>query len=180
MGEIKSTLDLVMEKTKHLTLSQEEKDAQNRTEANKQLKGLIQKYIDKRLKKEQVQRELITLRKTFDLNIDEMLSTLLLDALKLGRNNELRLELLYDIYGLDLAKLEAIFYDFQNTLKAAAEDRITQIKENLAKKRFISGTAVIPHLDADAEWTASLQEISDTFNQALRREKKALMQSLST
>ena len=32
MGEIKSTLDLVMEKTRHLTLSQEEKDAQKKVE----------------------------------------------------------------------------------------------------------------------------------------------------
>ena len=30
MGEIKSTLDLVMEKTRHLTLSQEEKKVQKR------------------------------------------------------------------------------------------------------------------------------------------------------
>jgi len=30
MGEIKSTLDLVMAKTRHLTLSREEKDAQKK------------------------------------------------------------------------------------------------------------------------------------------------------
>ncbi len=180
MGEIKSTLDLVMEKTKHLTLSQEEKDAQTRAEADKQLKGLTQKYIDKRLKKEQLQKELITLRQTFNLNIDEMLSTQLLDGLSLGENNAFRLELLYEICGLDVAKLETIFYDFQNSLKVAAEKRITQIKKNLASRHFISGSAVIPHLDADAEWTAAFQEINDTFNQALNREKKELIQSLST
>ena len=38
MGEIKSTLDLVMEKTRHLTASDEEKKAQKKAEIEKQSK----------------------------------------------------------------------------------------------------------------------------------------------
>ena len=52
MGEIKSTLDLVMEKTRHLTLSQKEKEEQKQIEVNKRLKGLLQKYQDNLLRKE--------------------------------------------------------------------------------------------------------------------------------
>ena len=58
MGEIKSTLDLVMEKTRHLTLSQEEKEEQKHIEVDKRLKGLLQKYQDNLLKKEQLEKEL--------------------------------------------------------------------------------------------------------------------------
>ena len=54
MGEIKSTLDLVMEKTRHLTLSQKEKDGQKQIEVNKRLKGLLQKYRDNLLREEQL------------------------------------------------------------------------------------------------------------------------------
>jgi hypothetical protein len=179
MGEIKSTLDLVMEKTRHLTLSQEEKDAQHRMDANKKLKGLLQKYQDNRFKKERLEKELDTLRKTYDFKIDEMLISLLLDGLKLDRSNELYLELLYEVCGIDVSRLESIFYNFQNTLKAAAARRIAEIKESLAKERFISGSAVVPHLDADAEWMATLQEINDAFEQELLREKDALTGSLS-
>ena len=43
MGEIKSTLDLVLEKTKNLTLSSEEKEEQKQKEIEKRIKGMMQK-----------------------------------------------------------------------------------------------------------------------------------------
>lgn len=46
MGEIKSTLDLVMERTRHLSLSAEEKDKQQREDYEKRLQGLLQQYAD--------------------------------------------------------------------------------------------------------------------------------------
>ncbi len=46
MGEIKSTLDLVMDKTRHLTLSDEEKQEQKEKEFKKNLKGPTQKFQD--------------------------------------------------------------------------------------------------------------------------------------
>ena len=87
MGEIKSTLDLVMEKTRHLTLSQEEKKIQIRIELNRRLQGLLQKYQDNLLKKENLKKELDNLKIAYDLNVDEMLADLLLNSLKLGRDN---------------------------------------------------------------------------------------------
>ena len=46
MGEIKSTLDLVLEKTKNLTLSSEEKESQKQKEVENRIKGMVQKYQD--------------------------------------------------------------------------------------------------------------------------------------
>ena len=112
MGEIKSTLDLVMEKTRHLTLSQKEKEGQKQIEVNKRLKGLLQKYQDNLLREEQLGQELESLRKTFDLNVNEMLSHILLDGLKLGSSNVSLLELLSAICGFDVSGLEELFHDF--------------------------------------------------------------------
>ena len=178
MGEIKSTLDLVMEKTRHLTLSQKEKEEQKQIEVNKRLKGLLQKYQDNILRKEQLRQELDSLRKTFDLNTNEMLSHILLDGLKLGRNNKSLFELLSAICGLDVSGLEALFHDFQNTIGIAIQKRIEEIKANLAKKRFISGSAVVPNLETDNEWLATVQEIKSKFDQILSREKGAFFKGL--
>lgn len=178
MGEIKSTLDLVMEKTRHLTLSQKEKEEQKQIEVNKRLKGLLQKYQDNILMKEQLRQELDSLRKTFDLNTNEMLSHILLDGLKLGRNNKSLLELLSAICGLDVSGLETLFHDFQNTIRLASQKRIEEIKANLAKKRFISGSAVVPNLETDNEWLATVQEIKSKFDQILSREKGAFLKGL--
>jgi hypothetical protein len=46
MGEIKSTLDLVLERTKHLSLSTTEKEEMDLNEASKKLSGYLSKYRD--------------------------------------------------------------------------------------------------------------------------------------
>ncbi len=50
MGEIKSTLDLVMARTKHLTLTDEEKKTQQSVNVKQRLQGLIQKFQDHAIK----------------------------------------------------------------------------------------------------------------------------------
>ena len=179
MGEIKSTLDLVMEKTRHLTLSQEEKMVQKRIEVNKRLQGLLQKYQDNLLKKDNLKKELDNLKIAYDLNVDEMLADLLLNSLKLGRDNTLFLELLSEIFGLNLSGLETIFQNFKAAIKSATEERVDQIKTDLSKKRFISGSAVVPNLESDREWLSMLGHIMDGFDQILNKEKTALTKELS-
>ena len=179
MGEIKSTLDLVMEKTRHLTLSQEEKKVQKRIEVNKRLQGLLQKYQDNLLKKENLKKELDNLKIAYDLNVDEMLADLLLNSIKLGRDNTLFLELLSEIFGSNHSGLETIFQNFKAAVKSATEERVEQIKTDLSQKRFISGSAVVPNLESDREWLSMLGHIMDGFDQILNKEKAALTKELS-
>ena len=67
MAEIKSTLDLVMEKTRHLSFSEQEKQEQHSHEFAKRIKGLIQQYQDQKLRVENLKIELSDLRQTFGL-----------------------------------------------------------------------------------------------------------------
>jgi hypothetical protein len=179
MGEIKSTLDLVMEKTRHLTLSQEEKEEQKHIEVNKRLKGLLQKYQDNLLKKEDLEKELDSLKKAYDLKVDKMLSRMLLDSFKLGHKNESLFELLNEICGLDISGLETLFHDFQDAVGFASEKRIKEVKADLAEKRFISGSAVVPNLETDNELILTVKEIKDKFDQILVREKTPLYDRIS-
>jgi len=174
MGEIKSTLDLVMEKTRHLTLSQEEKDSQKKAEVHKRLKGLVQKYQDNLLRKDRLEKELNILKKTFDMNIDQILLNLILSSLEPGRHYKMYLELLNEIYGLNVSGLEKIFQDFKGAVKSATEERVREIKADLAKTRFISGTAVVPNLESDSEWLSMLGNIKGRYDQILDREKSTL------
>ena len=78
MGEIKSTLDIVLEKTKHLKLSQDEKRAQKSKEFEKRLMGLLQKYLDQLLNLHQLQKELNRLKKSNFENQNKLLKLILL------------------------------------------------------------------------------------------------------
>lgn len=171
MGEIKSTLDLVMEKTRHLTLSQEEKDAQTKVEVHKRLKGLVQKYQENLLRKDRLEKELDILKKTYAMDVDQVLLNLLLSSLEPGRHYKMYLELLNEICGLNVSGLEKIFQDFKGTVKSATEKRVNEIKADLEKKQFISGSAVVPNIESDREWLSMLGDILGRFEQDLSREK---------
>jgi hypothetical protein len=160
-----------MEKTRHLTLSQEEKDAQTKVEVHKRLKGLVQKYQDNLLRKEQLEKELDILKKTYAMDVDQILLNLLLISLEPGRHYKMYLELLNEICGLNVSGLEKIFQDFKGTVKSATEKRVNEIKADLEKKRFISGSAVVPNIESDREWLSMLGDILGRFEQDLSREK---------
>ena len=174
MGEIKSTLDLVMEKTKHLTLSDEEKLVQRRAEVEKKIYGLVQKYQDNLVAKTYLEKEMGVFRKTYDVNVDDILKQTLLQNLKLESNNEPSLELLRDICGVDISGFERLFQNFFYQAERAATDRTKTIKQDLARKHSISGDAVIPNLEADHEWLSTLYKTKVKFDEILNKEKGRL------
>jgi hypothetical protein len=179
MGEIKSTLDLVMEKTRHLTLSQEEKKAQKGIEVNKRLQGLLQRYQDNSLKKENLKKELDHLKLEYDLDVNKMLAKLLLDSLKIDRNNTVFLDLLGEVFGINPSGFEAIFQNFKDAVKYSTKKRVEQLKMDLSKKRLISGSAIVPNLERDREWLSILGHIKDEFDEIMNKEKIALSKKLS-
>lgn len=172
MGEIKSTLDLVMEKTKHLTLSDEEKVVQQRAEVEKKIFGLVRKYQDNLIAKTFIEKEMDVIRETHAVDVDEILRQTLLQSLGLENRNEPILELLSDICGVDISGFERVFQDFMDRVGTTAKDRVKAIKKDLANTQSISGTAVIPNLETDQEWLSVLEETKVKFGKILNQEKR--------
>ena len=69
MGEIKSTLDLVLEKTRHLSQTDEEKQVQKQKDIANRLNGLLQQYQDRMLSLTQLQRAYEKLKTEFNLTL---------------------------------------------------------------------------------------------------------------
>jgi hypothetical protein len=65
MGEIKSTLDLVMEKTKHLSLSEEEKLNTKKIDMQNKIRGLINKYEESTLNFTELKKSIDSLQKQY-------------------------------------------------------------------------------------------------------------------
>ena len=177
MGEIKSTIDLVMEKTRHLKLSQEEKDEQKQGELQKRIKGLISKYQDKLINKQQLKNDVEDLRSSHRKTADQVLRSEILDGIDLDKDNTSRLELLKEICGVDVKGLERLLEQFQDSIQESTTNKIKQLKEDLSRTRRISGSAVLPNLEADAEWLADLLALKNTWGEKLNREKEHLADS---
>ena len=176
MGEIKSTLDLVMEKTKHLSLSDEEKQNQKKAELEKKVNGLLQKYQDQVLSVEQLQGEYARLKQEFSLPDDSFLVHQTMNKIDLTGDNRLLLELLKHFCSSGIAGIESIINEYQDEFNSAASYRLVELREDLAREHSISGSAVVPNLQADDAWQAEAGEIRSRYDKKLvdEREKKSI------
>ena len=177
MGEIKSTLDLVLEKTKHLTQSSGEKQAQIRKDVEIRIKGMLQKYQDGLLSLGQLQRDYEALKKEFNLPDNAILASYVINRLDPGLDNRALFEVLEHCCQLDYAGLLDVINEYQAEYHTAAQSRMEALKESLAKKYNISGSAVVPNLESDEQWHQDAQALNAAFEQKLNQEKDQLIGS---
>jgi hypothetical protein len=167
LAEIKSTLDLVMERTRNLTLSSEEKQAQKQIEIGNRIKGLVQKFQDGLLTRNQLKEGYGSLRKDSDLPDDRLMIKEILFRLDPDQDSQILLETLEECCRLDTARIQAIIDDYRAVYTRAAQKRSAQLKEDLAQNHSITGTAVIPNLDADEQWQQETQDMRRQFEDRL-------------
>jgi hypothetical protein len=174
VGEIKSTLDMVMEKTKHLTLSEQEKQDQKNKEAGQNLSGLLQKYQDRLIDIEGLKDKFDQLQKAYGFIDNHLLIREVLDRIDLDQDNTSLIHLLDTIGHVDTGNLTTVLTDYRDSVRREGDKRSDQAKEELAGGYRISGTAVLPNIASDDKWQAHLLRIRTEFLQLLNREKAAL------
>ena len=175
MGEIKSTLDLVMEKTMHLSLSSEEKQELAAQEIENRIRGMLQKYQDGVLTPEELKNEYGSIKKNDkptarNILVDEIIRRL--DMLKI---NGSLVEVLDELGGVETAGLRSVIDEFRGNYHNAAAKRSGEIKTILAGECGISGSAVVPNLSVDEQWRREELEIRSRFEEGLDRIKKGLL-----
>ncbi len=171
MGEIKSTMDIVMERTKHLSMTEEEKEIQKKNTIQMTVKGFIQKYQDSILTKEQLGKQLDNLEKSENIKIKKIVMDDITERFALGHDNSMLLDLLNYLYSIDISGLESIFLEYRNTLTASYQDSISKGRKELSEKYAISGTAVIPNPSNNNAWKMEIQDIHHRFSENLNQEK---------
>ncbi len=177
MGEIKSTLDLVMEKTKNLSLSSEEKQAQKNKEIEKRIRGLVQKFEDRLIAIERFKSDYQILRQEYGLKgtQNRHLLTAACGRIELGKDNTMLIELLAEFTNSSLEGIITVLKDFDSALQAAAGERTQILKDKLAAAHLISGSAVVPNLESDEAWRQTAAEKRAHFEQLLNKEKTQLI-----
>ena len=167
MGEIKSTLDLVMEKTRHLTLSDEEKADQKEKDARSRLKGVIQKTIDQSLTVDEFKKELVVWRQSFQMP-DSVVIQEAVRLIDLDKRDQPVLTLLQTVLKDDLAELIDIIKDYQLTIDKALEEKAHQIEMQLKNRHAISGTAVVAYVEHDDDWKVTRQQYQSEYRRQLK------------
>jgi len=150
MAEIKSTRDLIMERTKHLTMTDEEKRALHLRELRGKIKGWVQKCIHGTMDISRLQEE-IEQEKTKEPELLPGLSQELLDRIDPDGENDVLFHILESVVHRDTAAMREIIDQFRTELAEKAREKTDKTKNDLAQ-RSISGSAVAPNLNRDPEW----------------------------
>jgi len=174
MGEIKSTLDLVLEKTKNLTLTSEEKETQKQKEIESRIKGMVQKYLDGILSKNQLITDYELLKKDYILAQNNSLIDEITQRIEPNQDNRHLLELLQECCAIDTAAIETIIENFRKAYLTASQNRSEQLRKDLAQRHNISGSAVLPNLNVDEQWRQEIRELRAGYESQLNRVKNNL------
>ena len=174
MAEIKSTLDLVMEKTRNLRFSSEEKREIQMEEARRAFNGLLQKYLDGQLELEAVQRGVAGLEQKHELSDRGVLRKVVVEKLAPESMSGPLLILLEQVFGCDTTALRALGKDYRNEMATRADDRRRELAAYLEERYEVAGTAVAPNLEADAKWLDEATTLHGLYAVKLQEEKARL------
>ncbi len=167
MAEIKSTLDLVLERTRHLTLSEDEKLGLKRKELEEKVRTIVNRYLNKTLPLGELKEEMEKMGNNQQGLVRDFLTRYLLAHFNLDADNSMVLPALREIAGIDTAQLTTL----QREYEAEKEKRKNSlIQENLSalEKRGISGSAVVPNVGRVPEWDQFLKSLSQRYEERLK------------
>jgi len=177
MAEIKSTLDLIMEKTSHLRLNDDEKKEGRQNKIRNSVTGLVQKYCNNAIHVKQFKKELARLETGNTAAVKQLLVNEIVDRMTFNDQDDPLLRLLSEFF--EAAAVEKRYREHRDRILAAAERKAGERKQQLADRYGISGFSVKPNLTADGPWTEKLQEMIRAGKQTLCQEKSRLKDRLS-
>ena len=97
--------------------------------------------------------------------------------IQLGKDNQALLELLSQFADCHIEGITTVLQDFDTAIQTAAEAQSQIAKQRLASEHFISGSAVVPNLEADPAWRKRVEAVRVGFEDLLNQAKTKLLAS---
>jgi hypothetical protein len=170
VGEIKSTIDLVLEKTRDLSLSSQEKQDLARQELERRVLGLISRYLEQVIPLDRLTEEMEIIPDTEKELAVGLLKTHLIARFDLDRDNSSILTALKEIAGIDTASLTALQEEYRSEKEGAEKQNWEKCLAAL-RDRGIAGSAVVPNLKKDAAWTNFFDGLQTRYRKRLEEMK---------
>jgi len=171
MAEIKSTLDIIMERTKNLTMTDKEKESFRRKEMEGKVKGWIQKYEDGVIDLAVLRSEFKKEQKEYP-EVGHILKSQLIACLRLTGDNGKILSLLEDVLGMSTNTIKDMIQSHKQEMDILRSNKIESLREEL-KKIKIYGSAVVPNPDYGSNWQKTILEAESN----LRKQLESLVKS---
>lgn len=167
MAEIKSTLDLVMERTRGLSLTDKEKKQMKDKELSGKIQALLERYANDYMGLKWLETELNNLGMAGDPKIRAVLKAEIVERLSPNGDADKLLEALDGILGIPADVYEAIIAAHNQTL---AKKKQSFLKKQTARlnSQNISGSAVLPNIAASSGWKKEQEKMAEEFRQKIK------------
>ena len=166
MGEIKSTLELAMERTKHFSVSEKERDEIKQKEALRKATGFFHRYREGHLSLNDILKEVERMERKTAATVKEHLLSHWIDALSLDDDNDRILKGVESLKGKSIAEVKQRFdrllSQYQREKDDAKEKTGVQLLEAL-KKRGIWGSAVEPRFEGSELWKKENESLDRSY-----------------
>ena len=178
MAEIKSTLDIVMEKTKHLKLSPEEKMEMQLQDFLKKTPGYVGRILDGTLSPEQLLNEIEALPGVLAERARREVARQLSQVLDLTETSDpliLALEMLAEPEWSDsLAEVKRCRAEYREARAGSQMQASDRILLDLAAAG-IKGSAVVAKLEGDEHWEKENRKLRQPCEERLAALREALI-----
>ncbi len=176
MAEIKSTLDIIMEKAKGFTATEEEKAQFKRRDLEEKVRGLLHKALGGVMDLDRLSDQLAGLDKKDREIAMAVLLQQCLGTLDLEGDNKPVLEIMERLLKVDTSPLKAILKGYRKNLEKGKSELEEKIKKEL-EKVGISGSAVVPNVLAAPDWHRYASELREKFLAALESIRNKLTET---
>ncbi|MDH4264037.1 MAG: hypothetical protein OEW45_00225 [Deltaproteobacteria bacterium] len=170
MAEIKSAIELAMEKTKDLHLSRAEIQKLKEEEMKSKAQGLVHRFLEVDFHLKEVAKELMKFTPDERKPLEKLMCQYLSEAIRLDRDNDLIFQ------GIETLREESkpLNRQIQQLLKKYREQKekaYGEAEKNLLthwEKQGISGSAVQAKVEGSQEWEKALSRFKPAFEKQLR------------
>jgi len=177
MGEIKSTLELAMEKTRKFAISEKEKEEIKQREILQKATSLFHRYREGHLPLNELLKEIEKMDKRTSTTVKESLLSQWIDALSLEENAERIFKGIESLKGRSVdegkQKFHHLLSQYQKEKEKIKEEVKAQFITDL-KERDIYGSAVEPNLEGGEHWKKEKEKLDNSYKTKLEEIKEQL------
>ena len=177
MGEIKSTLELAMERTKKFAISEKEKEEIKQKEIFQKVTSLFHRYREGHLPLNDILKEIEKMEKKTSTTVKELLLSQWIDALSLDDDNE---RIFKGIESLKQRSIDEVKKEF-HFLLSQYMDKKEKFKEEVKvqfievlRKEGIYGSAVEPKIEGSDLWKKENEKLDNSYKTKLEEIKEQL------
>jgi len=176
MAEIKSAIELAMEKTKDLLTDPREREAMAIKEVEDKVKAVLRRFSEEMIGYEDAARELVKIQADEGLKRNIIVDNLV-DEFDVQKNNERLLPLFHSV-GIELPKpvlreIEMLNRRFREELEAREAVVRERIRNNLAEAG-IRGDGIEPNLSVWREWSEEAELVGKVFTARMKELKDSI------